>query len=167
MIDTVQRTSCEHGHFVNDDDVPTDLSGELGELHLTSRPGRPAYTPTDSERLYIDRSNSMIRAPPPPTSPLLPKRGDQVGPRVLTPGRPYTGHYHLHGVQHPPRRLPAGIGAKEPHSPHYTLPTQKSRGVRLERLPVERLGEHVRSVLVGVNIFTAILPSATYSCNLR
>ena len=30
----------------------------------------------------------------------LPKRGDHAGPRVNTPGRPYTGLYHSHGVQH-------------------------------------------------------------------
>ena len=46
----------------------------------------------------------------------LPKRGDHAGPRVNTPGRPYTGLYHSHGVQHPPRRLLPG---KEPHPPHF------------------------------------------------
>ena len=48
----------------------------------------------------------------------LPKRGDHAGPRVNTPGRPYTGLYHSHGVQHPPRRHLPG---KEPYIPHISI----------------------------------------------
>lgn len=95
----------------------------------------------------------------------LPKRGDHAGPRVNTPGRPYTGLYHSHGVQHPPRRHLPG---KEPYIPHISIYQSMSPEACVSNVSrssgLVNMSARFSSVLT---YFTAILPSATHSCILR
>ena len=55
----------------------------------------------------------------------LPKRGDHAGPRVNTPGRPYTGLYHSHGVQQQGRLVVVGA----PIDPELTADAEEGGDV--------------------------------------
>ena len=83
--------------------IPTELSGELGELHLTSRPGRPAYTPTDSER-YTSAYTKVYESVCP------------VGVGVHCDALP-AGSPAASGCETPPKRL--GVKTRGAPSPGY------------------------------------------------
>ena len=82
----------------------------------------------------------------------LPKR-EKGGPRDAQGVQPPA--VSLHGTLTTVSNTPPGDfrPEEEPHPHVNILPPHKFGGVHLERLSVKRLSEHVRSILVGVNIF--------------